>query len=59
MDALLQFKTNKDFFRNEKYKVTFAVKYIIITNSHDLRLDENGLDWIRKSKLIIVMIMRS
>ena len=27
IDALLQFKPNKDLFRNEKCKVTFAVKY--------------------------------
>ena len=28
IDALLQFKTNENIFRNEKCKVTFGVKYI-------------------------------
>ena len=27
IDALLQFKTNEDLFRNEMCKVTFGVKY--------------------------------
>ena len=29
IDALSQFKTNEDLFRNEKCKVTFGVKYIM------------------------------